>query len=144
MEVVVAAAVAAFETPLVTACAAFATPVVAVVIAEFAAFATPVVALLIAEFAAFAAFATPAVAAPKILFLEPRVVLPERFFEREFRVVVGPLLKREIRLLFCGEEMFFEVNGAVGAIAAGAARLFFLFIAFVMFEARLLISIVIV
>jgi hypothetical protein len=71
------------------------------------------------------------------MFFEPSVALPDRFLESEFRVLVGPLLKREMRLLFCGAEMFFEVVG-------GATRLFFLFIALVMFEAKLLISIFIV
>lgn len=63
--------------------------------------------------------------------------LLDRFFESVFRVLVGPLLKREIRLLFCGEDedKFFDVAGGA------RPKLFFLFIAFVMVEAKLLISI---
>jgi hypothetical protein len=102
-DVVVAAFFAAFVSPdaalvkpVVTDFAAFVTPVVTAP----AAFVTPVVAVVIAEFATLAAFVTPAVAAPRILFFEPSVALLERFFEREFSVLVGPLLKREIRLLF--------------------------------------------
>lgn len=87
-----------------------------------------------------AAFVILAVVAPSILFfgLVPNKffgVLLDKFFESEFRVLVGPLLKREIRLLFCGDTFFEVVGGKID-------KLFFLLIAFDMVEAKLLISIV--
>ena len=65
-----------------------------------------------------AAFVILAVVAPSILFfgLVPNKffgVLLDKFFESEFRVLVGPLLKREIRLLFCGDTFFEVVGGKI-------------------------------
>jgi hypothetical protein len=109
--------VAAVCTPFVRACAAFFTLFVAVFIA------------------------------PRIPFFELEVVpvLFDNFFDNELRVFIGPLLKREIRLLFCGVESgtFLEVRGGEGKEGA-ADKLFFLLSAFVMLEAKLLISIFIV